>query len=145
MFVWFSGLNVDILGMILDGRKIAAEILEEVKLEVSKLSFQPVFCDILVGSDPASAQYVRMKAKKAESVGIKFLNAEFPKEISSQALIEEIKKLNQTPNLCGLIVQLPLPPSIDKQLVLDAIDAKIDVDSTGQENMDLFYKGQAFV
>ena len=131
--------------MILDGRKIAAEILAGVKLEVSKLSFQPVFCDILVGNDPASAQYVRMKAQKAESLGFKFRNANFPADISTENLISEIKKINQEPNICGLIVQLPLPASLDKQLVLDAIDAKIDVDCTGKVNTDLFYKAQAYV
>lgn len=131
--------------MILDGKKIAAEILEKVKSEVSKLSFQPVFCDVLVGDDPASQQYVRMKGKTAEKVGIKFRNAEYPASIGTQELIAEIKKIGQEPNICGLIVQLPLPQSIDKQAVLDAIDPKIDVDCTGQVNTDLFYEGKAYV
>src|SRR3989344_4052399 len=131
--------------MVLDGRKIAAEILEAVKNEVSKLPFQPKFCDILVGSDPASAQYVRMKGRTAEKVGIKFRDAQFPADISTQDLIAEIKKINQEPNLRGLIVQLPLPASIDRQAVLDAIDPKIDVDATGKVNNDLFYEGKAYM
>ena len=55
--------------MIIDGKKIAAEILYEIKQQVAVLPFVPVFCDILVGSDPASAQYVKMKAEAAEKSG----------------------------------------------------------------------------
>ena len=58
--------------MTIDGKKLRDEILATVKLEVAALPFQPVFCDILVGNDPASAQYVRMKERMAESVGISF-------------------------------------------------------------------------
>ncbi|HCW31152.1 TPA: hypothetical protein DGD59_00295 [Candidatus Collierbacteria bacterium] len=79
---------------ILDGRKLNQEILDKVKIGVKSLSFQPIFCDVLVGSDPSSAQYVRMKAKKAESVGIKFHNANFPESITTEELIKEIKALN---------------------------------------------------
>lgn len=127
---------------VIDGKKIAEEILEEIKLEVEKLTFKPIFCDILVGTDPSSVQYVKMKAKTAERVGMQFLNANFPESITTEELVEEIKKLNQTKDLCGLIVQLPLPAHIDRQQVLDAIDPRIDVDCTGQVNTDLFYKGR---
>src|SRR5581483_5066683 len=131
--------------MIIDGKKIAKQILDEVKSEVAKLSFQPVFCDILVGEDPASAQYVRMKGKRAEEAGFKFRNAEFPSSITTEQLMGEIKKISSEPNMRGLIVQLPLPQSIDKQAVLDAIDPAIDVDCTGKVNTDLFYQGKAYV
>jgi len=131
--------------MILDGRKIAKDILDNVKVEVAKLSFQPVFCDILVGDDPASAQYVKMKATAAERVGIKFRRAEYPASITTEQLIEEIKKINQEPNLCGLIVQLPLPEGLDREAILNAIDPKIDVDSTGEVNTKLFYDGKAYL
>lgn len=130
---------------ILDGRKISSEILEGVKSEVSKLPFQPVFCDVLVGEDPASAQYVKMKGRAAEKVGMKFRGANFLSSITTQDLINEIKKINREQNMCGLIAQLPLPSSIDKQAVLDAIDPKIDVDCTGKINTDLFYNGKAYV
>lgn len=131
--------------IILDGRKIAQSILDQVKSEVQKLPFQPVFCDILVGEDPASSQYVRMKAKTAEKVGMKFRGANFPSSITTEQLVVEIKKINAEKNLCGLIVQLPLPAHLDKQAVLDAIDPKIDVDCTGKVNTELFYLGKAYV
>ena len=131
--------------MILDGKKIAAEILNQVRSDVAKLSFQPVFCDILVGADPSSVQYVKMKAETAETVGMKFRNANFPVDISTSALVEEIKKISQETDMCGMIVQLPLPKNIDRQMVLDAISPKIDVDCLGTVNTNLFYENHAFV
>lgn len=131
--------------MVIDGKKIAQEILKKVEQEVKGLSFQPVFCDVLVGQDPSSVQYVKMKARAAENVGIKFRPANFPFDITTEKLIEEIKKINQEPNMCGLIVQLPLPPHISKQMVLDAIDPKIDVDCIGTVNQNFFYSGNAYM
>ena len=131
--------------MIIDGKKIAREIQAEIKSQVSGLPIVPVFCDILVGNDPASRQYVNMKAKAAENVGFKFRRAEFPADISTQNLIGEIKSIGGEKKICGLIVQLPLPVQIDKHQVLDAIDPRIDVDCTGKANSDLFYQGKAYL
>lgn len=125
--------------IIIDGKKIRDEILKEVKSEVSQLSFQPVFCDVLVGSDPVSLQYVKMKGRTAESVGIHFHNAHFPIDITTDQLIEEVHKLKDIPNMCGLIVQLPLPAHIDKQKILDSIDQSIDVDCLGKDASMVFY------
>jgi methylenetetrahydrofolate dehydrogenase (NADP+)/methenyltetrahydrofolate cyclohydrolase len=125
--------------IIIDGKKIRDEILEEVKKGVAQLSFQPVFCDVLVGSDPVSAQYVKMKGRTAESVGIHFHNAHFPIDITTDQLIDEVHKLKDIPNMCGLIVQLPLPAHIDKQKILDSIDQSIDVDCLGQDASIVFY------
>jgi methylenetetrahydrofolate dehydrogenase (NADP+)/methenyltetrahydrofolate cyclohydrolase len=128
------------MAVIIDGRKIRDEILEEIKKEISVLSFSPVFCDVLVGDDLASVQYVQMKAKVAESVGIKFHEAKFPESISTEELISEIKKINEIENMCGIIIQLPLPEHIEKQKVLDAVEARLDVDCLGTVNSEKFYK-----
>ncbi len=127
---------------IIDGRKLRDEILAKIKGEVAQLPFQPVFCDVLVGEDPASAQYVRMKGKTAESLGIKFHNAHFPATITTAELIEEIKKINIIENMCGVIVQLPLPESLDRRQVLDAIESDLDVDSLGAVRSGKFYAGE---
>jgi methylenetetrahydrofolate dehydrogenase (NADP+)/methenyltetrahydrofolate cyclohydrolase len=127
---------------LIDGRKLRESILEQLKVQVAALPFQPVFCDVLVGTDPASAQYVRMKAKTAESIGISFHHAEFPDSISSEELVAEIQKLNAVPYMSGLIVQLPLPKTIDRIAVLNAIAPEIDVDCLTQENSDRFYRGE---
>lgn len=127
--------------MIIDGRNISAEILEKLKLEVSGLPFVPVFCDVLVGEDRASAQYVGMKALAAERIGIKFRGAEYPSNIPKEQLISEIKNIGKEPNMCGLIVQLPLPAGLPRQEILDAVDPKIDVDCMNSKNLADFYQG----
>src|SRR3989344_2835720 len=127
---------------IIDGKKLSKEILLKIQKAVAALSFQPVFCDVLVGNDPASVQYVNMKKHKAEKVGIHFHHASFPASIITDELIREIQTLNKIPNMCGIIVQLPLPPHLDKQKVLDAIDPKLDVDSLGSIACEKFYKGE---
>ncbi len=126
---------------IIDGRKLREEILSKIKKEVALLSFVPIFCDVLVGNDPGSMQYVKMKAKTAESVGIKFHSADFLESITTDELVKQIQILNQIPDMCGIIVQLPLPEHIDKQSVFDSIDPKLDVDCLGKVASDRFYSG----
>ena len=130
---------------IIDGRKIRDDILKDVKREVARLPFTPLFCDVLVGNDPASAQYVRMKAKTAESVGIKFHRADFPADISTHELINELKILNKIPDMCGIIIQLPIPEHLDRRAVLDAIDPKLDVDCLGTSVSTKFYRGESLI
>lgn len=131
--------------IIIDGRKLSEEILAKVKQGVEDLSFQPVFCDVLVGDDPSSAQYVRMKKKAAESLGIKFHNASFPADITTDKLVKEIQILNQIPNMCGIIIQLPLPPHIEKKIVLDAIRSELDVDCLGTICGEKFYNNEGSI
>lgn len=126
----------------IDGRKIRDEILAGIKDEVSKISFRPVFCDVLVGEDEVSMQYIRMKKKYAESVGMEFREANFSGNISTEDLIKEINILNKEKNMCGIIIQLPLPLHIDTQKVLDVIDPDLDVDCLGKERSDRFYAGE---
>jgi methylenetetrahydrofolate dehydrogenase (NADP+)/methenyltetrahydrofolate cyclohydrolase len=124
---------------IIDGRKIRDEILESLKARVASLPFAPVFCDILVGDDPASAQYVRMKERTAESLGIKVERAVYPASITTREILSEIQRIAALPNMSGLIVQLPLPEHIDQKAVLDAVPKEIDVDAIGEETSALFY------
>ncbi len=126
--------------MIIDGRKIREEILSAVQKEIALLSFQPVFCDVLVGDNSVSEQYVKMKGKMAERVGIKFLPANFPKTISESELTAEIKKLGEVPNICGVIVQMPLPENFDKKPILDSVLPSLDVDCLGEVASKKFYE-----
>src|SRR3990167_6424159 len=100
---------------IIDGKKIRDEILSKIKKEVASLLFKPIFCDVLVGNDRVSAQYVQMKKQNAEAIGINFHNANFPISIKTEDLIKEIKTLNKIPNMCGIIVKLPLPETLDRR------------------------------
>ncbi len=127
---------------IIDGRKIKDDILAEIKEAVLSLSFTPIFCDILVGEDISSIQYVKMKAKIAESVGIKFRTANFKESVTTEDLVEEIENLNRVPHMCGIIIQLPLPNHIDRRIVLDAIKPELDVDCLGQINSENFYNNE---
>lgn len=128
---------------IIDGKKIRDEILAKIKTEVAALPFKPVFCDVLVGNDPASRQYVEMKAKTAERLGIKFHSADFKDTISSEKLAEKIKKLEFVPNICGIIIQLPLPKQFtNRQVILDAVPERLDVDCLGTPASEKFYQGR---
>ena len=124
---------------IIDGKKLRDEILNKIRKEAITLSFQPIFCDVVVGDDLASIQYVQTKKRAAEIVGIAFYQANFPYSITTENLIEEIKILNKVPNMCGIIVQLPLPESLDKRAILDSIDPRLDVDCLGQVVSEKFY------
>ena len=113
------------------------------KAGVADLPFQPVFCDVLVGDDAVSAQYVRMKAKAAEEIGIAFHPAFFPETISEEELIAEIKKINDIPHMCGIILQLPLPEHVDTPDVRNAICPEFDLDCLGAEASKNFYDNSA--
>ncbi len=126
---------------IVDGKKLSEDILIKIKDEIRFLDFKPIFCDVLVGNDPASVQYVRMKKTQAENVGFVFHEAFFPVSITTESLIKEIEVLNKIKNMCGIIVQLPLPRHIDTQMVLDNIDTKLDVDCLGKITSKNFYNG----
>ncbi|MFA6520451.1 MAG: bifunctional 5,10-methylenetetrahydrofolate dehydrogenase/5,10-methenyltetrahydrofolate cyclohydrolase [Candidatus Paceibacterota bacterium] len=130
---------------IIDGKKLKEEILTKVKNEVSALSFKPVFCDVLVGDDPASVQYVQMKGRNAETVGIAFHHANFSASITTAELIKEIETLNKFTNMCGIIIQLPLPEHINRQKVFDAIDPRLDVDCLGTVASERFYGGDTSI
>jgi len=130
---------------IIDGRKLSKEILAEVKKSVAELSFQPIFCDVLVGDNPVSKQYVNMKGRMAEDLGIRFHEAFFPTDISTEELVSKIKEINKIPNMCGVIVQLPLPETLDHEAVLDAVDSHLDVDCLSAVTSEKFYCGDLFL
>ncbi len=120
--------------MIIDGKKIAEEIIFKIKQDVAKLKFKPVFCDVLVGNDPVSLSYVKIKGRTAKKAGFKFLLEHLPENTTQIELSKKIEELNSFPNMCGLIIQLPLPPHINRQEALDKIDPKLDVDCLGSKS-----------
>jgi methylenetetrahydrofolate dehydrogenase (NADP+)/methenyltetrahydrofolate cyclohydrolase len=131
---------------IINGTKIRDEVLESLQKRVSALSAAPVFCDVLVGNDPASVQYVDMKIRAAERVGISTHKAEFPESISTESLVSEIKKIAQIPHIAGIIVQLPLPSHIDTKAVLNAIPAEYDVDALSDSiSLDFYTSVPTFI
>lgn len=121
--------------MILDGKKVANEILEDIKEKVSKLEKKPHLAVILVGNDLASQIYVRNKKKTANMLGITSSIIELPEDTSEEVLLNEIEKLNKSPDITGILIQMPLPKHINKDNVVCAIDPKKDVDCFTPENV----------
>ena len=124
--------------IILDGKKTSDQIKLEIRDEVNKMKLKgkrvPHLAAVLVGNDGASLTYVGSKVRSCDYVGFKSSLIKLNNDISEKKLLEEIKKLNDNPNLDGYIVQLPLPKHINEQTILLAIDPKKDVDGFHPEN-----------
>jgi len=131
---------------IIDGKAIAetirAQIQTEVAQFVSETSVTPHLVAVLVGDDPASAVYVRNKQKSCEAAGIKSTLHRLPAETTQQELLDLVANLNQTADVHGILVQLPLPEQIDEQSVLDAVSPTKDVDCFHAENVGLMVQGR---
>ena len=117
---------------ILDGKKTSEALKQEIAEEVKQLKTEgkkvPHLAAVLVGDDGASLTYVGSKVKACEQVGFESTLVKLPANISEEALLREIEKLNANPEIDGYIVQLPLPKHIDEQKILLAIDPTKDVD-----------------
>lgn len=117
---------------LLDGKKIANEIKEEIAQEVTQIKTNggkiPYLVAILVGNDGASETYVGHKEKACAQVGFRSEVLRFDASISEDELLNEVHKLNNNPEVDGFIVQMPLPKHISDQKVIEAIDPKKDVD-----------------
>jgi len=118
--------------MIIDGKKIAAELREELKKKVIELKSTynsvPGLTVILVGEDVPSKIYVKNKEKFAKEVGMNSEVIRYPAEMEEKKLLNKIEELNKNDKVSGILVQLPLPKHIDKRKVIEAIDHKKDVD-----------------
>ncbi len=128
--------------MIIDGRKISQQILEQLKTDVAALGFTPKLIDVFVGNDPVIESYVNIKAKRAAEIGIEFEVVRLPANIEQSEIESRVSELSGSKDLCGLIVQLPLPASLDKQAVIDKIPAFLDVDMITSANLGSFFAGQ---
>ena len=117
---------------ILDGKKVSNDIKNEIATEVEKMKQRgekvPHLAAIIVGNDGASKTYVNSKVKACERVGFESSLFRMSSTISEIELLDKIEELNQNDDIDGFIVQLPLPPQIDTQKVLNAVDPDKDVD-----------------
>tara|TARA_B100000767_G_scaffold47282_1_gene41971 strand:- start:3808 stop:4650 length:843 start_codon:yes stop_codon:yes gene_type:complete len=117
--------------LILDGKKLSSLSEEHIKNEVSELitlGIKPTLATILVGSDPASETYVRMKRNTCKKVGMQSIAVELPETTSTKELLNTIQQLNNDSNVHGILLQHPVPPQIDERKCFDAIDIDKDVD-----------------
>ena len=118
--------------ILIDGKKIAAELREELKKEVSELKSKynkvPGLTVILIGDMAPSQIYVRMKEKAANEAGLKSEVIKYPGEVEEKIVLDKIHELNKDDSVSGVLVQLPLPKHIDKKKVIEAILPSKDVD-----------------
>ena len=116
----------------MDGKRLALSSEEELKMRVAALlekkNFVPILATILVGSDPASATYVKMKGNACERIGMKSIKVELDSDTTTEELLSKISELNSNPEVHGILLQHPVPDQIDERLCFDAIDIKKDVD-----------------
>jgi 5,10-methylene-tetrahydrofolate dehydrogenase/methenyl tetrahydrofolate cyclohydrolase len=117
---------------IIDGKLIAQEVKDEVKLGVEKMQaehgYTPGLATVLVGVDPASATYVRMKQRTCEKLGIRSVGHTLPADATQEEVESLVAELNADPTINGILVQLPLPGHLDEEAVLNSIDLTKDVD-----------------
>ncbi|WP_222564462.1 bifunctional methylenetetrahydrofolate dehydrogenase/methenyltetrahydrofolate cyclohydrolase FolD [Novilysobacter antarcticus] len=127
------------LARILDGKRIAEDLLDSLKARVDvRLAAgksAPGLAVVLVGGDPASAVYVRNKRRAARKVGIRAVDFDLPAGTSDDELIELIDRLNADPNIHGILVQLPLPDRRDASALIHRISPSKDVDGFHPENV----------
>jgi methylenetetrahydrofolate dehydrogenase (NADP+) / methenyltetrahydrofolate cyclohydrolase len=129
----------------MDGRALAARIREELKQEVAEFG-DVRLATVLVGDDPASQIYIRLKHKAAGEVGIEALDNRLPQDTSEDELLELIEELNDDGSVDGILVQTPLPPQIDEARVMRALDPIKDVDGLHPFNAgQLFFGHQTLV
>jgi len=118
--------------ILIDGKKIAAELREELRQEVVELNTKhnkiPGLTVILIGDMAPSQIYVRMKEKAANEVGLKSEVIRYPEAVEEKTVLDKIEELNKDENISGILVQLPLPKHIDKQKVIETILPGKDVD-----------------
>lgn len=124
---------------IIDGRAIAKKVEAEVKADVEKLISEkgvtPGLSAILVGEDPASKMYVRLKHKACERVGIFAEDQHLPEDITQEKLLDVISSLNARKDIHGILLQLPLPKHLNEQEAMNAIDPAKDADGFHPFNM----------
>jgi methylenetetrahydrofolate dehydrogenase (NADP+)/methenyltetrahydrofolate cyclohydrolase len=113
---------------LIDGAKIASEIREGVKRKAGRLSFRPGLATVLVGDDPASRMYVSMKQRACGDVGFHSESVELAGTVSESEVVSVLGRLNGKAGIHGILVQLPLPKSIDVRRVLEALSPLKDVD-----------------
>ncbi|MBN8431851.1 bifunctional methylenetetrahydrofolate dehydrogenase/methenyltetrahydrofolate cyclohydrolase FolD [Microbulbifer salipaludis] len=119
--------------LVLDGKALAQKTEEELSARVAAMKQKsngqtPILATILVGDDPASATYVKMKGNACRRIGMDSLQVELPSSTTTEELLAKIEELNNNPNVHGILLQHPVPEQIDERACFDAIALEKDVD-----------------
>jgi methylenetetrahydrofolate dehydrogenase (NADP+)/methenyltetrahydrofolate cyclohydrolase len=129
-------------GNLIDGKKVAARLRDDVKQAVSKLPAAPSLAVVLVGDDPASQVYVGSKVKFTQASGMNSIEKRLPADAAEADVIATVRALNADPDVDGILVQLPLPGHIDSDKVIAEIDPSKDVDGLTETSAGRLLLGQ---
>lgn len=135
------------LAIKLDGKKLSQKIAGQLQQRVTKLKekgVSPKLAVILIGDDPASQIYVRNKRRMAKKIGIETSDLRLPVATSEEKLLQIIAELNNDETVHGILVQLPLPPQINEETIIQAIDPLKDVDGFHPFNMGKLFMGAPY-
>lgn len=130
---------------VINGKKVAEKKLSELKSKIAKLNKNLSLAVILVGNDPSSHLYVKLKEKKARELGIELRKYLFNTETDESEIMTCLNFLNQDDETDAIIVQLPLPKKFDQNKIVNLINPKKDVDGFHSENQKLFLKNKEIV
>ena len=130
---------------LIDGKSLAKKVQTTIATDVAQLKQEknivPGLAVILIGDDPASHAYVKMKAKACENVGFYSITHNMPDTISQDEIIATIEMMNNNPRIDGILVQLPLPKHVDTDKILEVIEPKKDVDGFHAYNVGRLVTG----
>lgn len=127
--------------MILDGKAVSEKRLEILKEKIDESGLYPRLATVIVGEDPASQMYVRMKHRACERVGIGSVGIELPADVTTERVLEAVTRLNNDPDINGILVQLPLPAGVDTTRVIEAVAPEKDVDGFHPCNLGRLFSG----
>lgn len=131
---------------LLDGKAVAAEVTEALRVKVAGMARKPGLAVVLVGDDPASAVYVRNKTRTAERIGLAHWQITLPADTTEADLLSEVRRLSGDPDVDGILVQFPVPRQIDRLRVVDTLPPDKDVDGLHVVNAGrLMQKRDGFV
>ena len=127
---------------ILDGKQTSEKRLDALREAIAGSGLHPKLATVIVGNDPASQMYVRMKHKACEKVGIASVGVELPADATTRTVVDKVRALNRDGSVDGILVQLPLPSQVDTERVINAISPEKDVDGYHPENMGHLFLGK---
>jgi methylenetetrahydrofolate dehydrogenase (NADP+)/methenyltetrahydrofolate cyclohydrolase len=130
---------------IIDGKKLAEEIAENIQKDLAQLRYPPTLAIVRVGDDEASGVYIKYKKKFCDRVGVNYKIIEFPQEVSQNEVIGTIKALNQDSGINSILVQLPLPAHLDAKVLINTISPIKDVDGLTDINKGHLYAGNPII
>ncbi len=130
------------MATILDGKKIAEMRLEILKEEIEDSGLYPRLATVIVGADPASQMYIRMKHRACEQVDIGSVGMELAGDATTEQVLQAVTRLNNDTDIHGILIQLPLPKQVDFERVIAAVHPKKDVDGFHPFNLGLLFSAK---